>query len=313
MEVKTIIENFKNELIIYEKSNTTIKNYMKFLNKFIKDNNIKKVDDFKILEDYCFYTEYIKMLKERNNCSDTINCRLSVLSSFCNYLKGCRIISDNIVRCIPKLPSSNKGVTFLNDKEIQLVLNAMKKRIYIEHKRHIDEINAYREYLMVAIMVSLGVRVSEVCNILVKDIDSNNNTIAIRGKGYGGKISHILNIPENLISIMEEWEQLRETIDIDCASQDYYFVSALTKKHVKPLSIEKRLHQLEEELGIENLHPHKLRHSFATNSLHNNRLTLNEVSDILNHSSTITTERYYIARDKKALRKTAYASSHLVF
>lgn len=313
MEVKTIIENFKNELIIYEKSNITIKNYMKFLNKFIKDNNIKKVDDFKILEDYCFYTEYIKMLKERNNCSDTINCRLSVLSSFCNYLKGCRIISDNIVRCIPKLPSSNKGVTFLNDKEIQLVLNAMKKRIYIEHKRHIDEINAYREYLMVAIMVSLGVRVSEVCNILVKDIDFSNNTIAIRGKGYGGKVSHILNIPENLISIMEEWEQLRETIDIDCASQDYYFVSALTKKHVKPLSIEKRLHQLEEELGIENLHPHKLRHSFATNSLHNNRLTLNEVSDILNHSSTITTERYYIARDKKALRKTAYASSHLVF
>lgn len=308
--VKDILKGFKNELVLYEKSDKTTENYMTFLNRFIIDNNFKSEKDLLKLEEYLFYNDYINSLKVRGNCNNTINYRLSIISVFCGYLKRGRFIKENIVNDIQRLPEAKKDVTVIDDIQIQLVLDAMKNRITADHKRKIDEINALREYLMVAMMISMGVRVNEVCIMRMEDIDMENEKIGIREKGYKGKVSKILDIPKNLIPVMDVWIAHRDTIEVDYASQDYYFISALTKKNIGRLSIEKRLHQLEDDLGIEKLHPHLLRHSFASNSIHQERLTLQEVSAILGHASLSTTERYYVAQNKVALKKTSSASMH---
>lgn len=311
--IKQIIEGYQIDLETYEKADTTINNYITFINKFVRDNNINTDNDLECLNSYMFYTNYMRKLKQDGNCNNTINNRLKILNTFCNYLKRCKLIKENMVSDIPKLPEETKQVTMLDDEQIQLVINAMQKRVFADYKRNIDAVNAFREYLMVCFMISMGIRVKECCDIRECDINIKNMTVGIRGKGYKGEVSRVLNIPKNLLPIMEKWEELRSDIDIKVESGEYYFVSALTKKHVKPLSIEKRLHQLEDELGIENLHPHLLRHSFASNNLHQERLTLHEVADILGHTNPNVTSKFYVAVNKQALKKTSTASLHYAF
>lgn len=306
--IENIIEQFEVELNNYEASKTTILNYINFLKKFTSDYNLKNASDLKQLEEYSFFAKFISKQKETNTNS-TINYRLSTLSVFSKFLKRQGFISANTVSEVKKLPVENY-VESLDDETIQRVLDSLKSRVYMEHKRHIDEVNAFREYLMVSMMITLGLRVNEVCSIQVGDIDMLGMTIGVRGKGYKGKISRVLDIPEVLYPLMTEWEAMRDDIDVHYDSKDYYFVSALTKKKIGRLSIEKRLHSLEDELGIEKLHPHLLRHSFASNNLHNERLSLNEVSNILGHERITTTEKYYISQNKKALKKTSTASNH---
>lgn len=310
--MKNLIDNFENELKVFQKAEKTVSKYIYFLNRFISDNNIN-LENINQLQEYSFYTNFIEGLQHRGNKNSTINQRLNTLNVFCNYLVRMKLLNVNIISAIPKLHEGKSEVSYLENDEVQMVLFAMKERIELDYKRKIDRVNAFREYVMVSLMITLGIRVAECCNVRMCDINMNAGTIAIRGKGYRGEVSRVLDIPESVIDMMHEWEYLREEIDIDCASDEFYFVSALTKKNVKVLSIEKRLKLIGEELGIGRIHPHKFRHSFATNNLHDGSLKLSEVSEILGHSNEIVTAKYYVATNKESLKKTRYSGSQYEF
>lgn len=304
VSIDSLILDFRNELEVFQKAQGTIDNYSIFLNRFIKDNNFQNIDQFVELEKYDFYVNFISDLQNSNLKNSTINNRLDMLSVFVNFLIRKEILKVNMIKHIPKLPEPTKQVGYLENEQVQELLSAMKSRVDIPHKRHIDEINAFREYAMVALMVTLGLRVSECCDILIEDIDMDKGIVGIRGKGFKGQVSRVLDIPTSIMSLLQQWERERVTIDVDCNSQEYFFISALTKKHVRRAGMEKRLKLVGEEIGIDMLYPHLLRHSFATNNIHDKELTVYEASEILGHSSIKTTERFYVSQDRKALSKT---------
>ncbi len=202
---------------------------------------------------------------------------LTVLNSFYNYLINENIINHNPVETI-KLPKLAKKLPeFLTIEEVDKLLNINPVKIY-----------DYRNIAMLETLYATGVRVSELCNIKLFDINYDECIIKIFGKG---KKERIVPINESAYDALTNYINNYRSFLLKSKTSEYVFINNFGNP-ISRVGFFKILKKLCNDAGIQkDVSPHTLRHSFATHLL-NNGTNLRVIQQLLGHSNITTTQIY---------------------
>jgi integrase/recombinase XerC len=142
---------------------------------------------------------------------------------------------------------------------------------------------------MLEVLYSSGIRVSELVELEMGDIDLQEGVLRVRGKGRKDRLTPI---GSQAIQAVQRYFELRA---IDSRSQAHKSPRVFLNKHGKSLSTRSVRRKLDKYLVMAGLDPgispHTLRHSFATHLL-NNGADLRSVQELLGHQSLSTTQVY---------------------
>jgi len=206
--MKNRIKDFE-AYLRYEKkySSKTIDSYIRDLNSFndflIRDK-IKNVD-YKVIRDYLLFM-YNKKYGAR-----TISRNLSSLRSFYKYQINKGLIDNNPCALISNPKLEKKLPNFLSYNEVEDIIESASK----------DSKNGLRNELILELLYSTGMRVSEVVNIKIKDINFSDNQILVLGKGSKERI---VLFGDKLKVLLKEY------LDIRVSDSDYLIVNKYGKK-----------------------------------------------------------------------------------
>ncbi|MGM9969450.1 MAG: site-specific tyrosine recombinase/integron integrase [Anaeroplasma sp.] len=240
---------------------------------------------------------YVSYMSKQDLASSSIHRKVSALSSFYSYLLKEGLIKENYFEDIdvPKIPSRLPKI--IKEDEIKMLFEVC----------NLNDKLGYRNYCILGCLYGCGLRVSELCNMKIKDIDFNERTIKIHGKGNKDRIvimyEDLANCIKHYISTFRV-ELLYNSKDYE---NRYVFLNKngtqLTRIGVRKI-LEKLVRECNETFHIS---PHMLRHSFAT-ALLNNGADLRSVQELLGHESLSTTQIYtHVSYDKI---KQSYQIAH---
>ena len=279
--IDTYINKFTEYLIIDKKySENTIKAYNNDLKKFknfIKNKTINNIDENSI-------KDYIKYLNKENNDPKTISHNISTLRSFYKFLLIEKRIKKNPMEYI-ELPKTKKSLPkTLSIEEIDKLLDI-----------NLTDAFSFRNKAMLELMYSSGLRVSELINVKIHDIDISNCIIRIMGKGSKERI---VPLGDYAIKYIELYlKEHREKL-IKRELNDYLFLNN-HGEHLTRQGFFKILKGIAKEKNIKTeFSPHTLRHSFATHLL-NGGADLRSIQEMLGHSDISTTQIYtHVSKEK---------------
>ena len=277
--MKERINEFKSYLM-YEKmfSSNTVNSYVRDLeefNSFLESEYIKHVT-------YKDIRSYLAHMYNKKYSSRTISRKLSAIRSFYKYEVNKGVIRDNPCLLISNPKVEKKLPNYLSYNEIETMLEVPDT----------FKNNSLRDKLIIEILYSTGIRVSELVNIKVKDIDFYNNQILILGKGNKERYVIFGNTLKDM---------LKEYISIKSDSE--YLITNKYNKKMSTRSIEEIVKKIVKIDGIKNkVTPHTIRHTFATHML-NEGADLRVVQELLGHTNIETTQIYTHLTNEKILNE----------
>lgn len=276
------------EYIKYEKnfSNHTALNYQKDLIDFF---DFLKMNVYDITQDDI--RKYLKMLYDKNYSNATIARKTSTLKSFFKYLTGLDKITKNPMLLISNPKKEKKLPNFLNYTDLDKLLNIPNLKLP----------EGIRDSLIMEMLYSTGIRVSELINIKLIDIDYGERKIIILGKGnkeryvyYGSRCEELLNLylKERKVSFP-------------------FSVYLFSNKHGGKMNdrvVRMIISRNAKMAGLKiNVTPHTLRHTYATHML-NEGADLKSVGDLLGHENLSTTQIYTHISNERL--RNVYLNAH---
>ncbi len=260
-------------------STNTMKSYQQELQKFNEFVELENIDYLKLSKDNI--RSYLKYLDDLNYKNSSIARNISALRSFYRFLVIKERISKNIFASIRNPKIEKKLPNFLSEVDMERLLEFPKSENYK------PTIYTSRDLLIIELLYDTGCRVEELVSIKIKDINKQEKSIKVIGKGSKERI---VFYGEYAKEYLEAYEIDRELL-LNGKKSDYLFVSKesgqLTTRRIAQI-IDKTL----KLVGIKNkVTPHTLRHTFATHLLNNNA-DLRSVQELLGHSSLSTTQIY---------------------
>lgn len=227
--------------------------YFQSLNKELKDSSIKrKYISLKI------YFNHLSELKDNHNPITDI-----------------------------KLKFSNKKTLprTLSKEEIKKMLSASHNDIQDSNTFFMRN-QAIRNHLILVLLAATGARISEISNLSLEDIDLDEQTMLIKGKGNKERLTYLSN--PAIVKKLKHWLKIRKSFNPSTTS---LFVNKYGTR-LSIYSIENIFAKYKIKAKINpNATPHFMRHSFATGLL-DNGADLRSVQELLGHSSIITTQIY---------------------
>jgi len=149
-----------------------------------------------------------------------------------------------------------------------------------------DSILAIRDRAIMELFYSSGLRLSELVNLDTCDIDLNENILRATGKGNK---TRILPIGRKAAEALNNW--LQQRVILAKVEEQALFVSQRGSR-ISTRSVQQRLNYWRKKQGLEqHIHPHKLRHSFASHILESSG-DLRAVQELLGHADISTTQIY---------------------
>ena len=143
-----------------------------------------------------------------------------------------------------------------------------------------------RDIAVIELLFATGMRISELCSLRPSDIDLENNTVLIYGKGSKERILQLGN-PEVISALM----LYQDSFKADISTCGYFFVNK-QKHKLSDQSVRFMINRYADLAGIEqHITPHMFRHSFATLLLEQD-VDIRYIQKMLGHSSISTTEIY---------------------
>ena len=257
------------EYLKLDKSDCTIRSYVTSIIVFFDFMKIDDINDISSVEPAdCRLWQ--NKLKENGLAHSSINTRTRILKALYNWLVENEYVNKNPFIKIKELKTPKKEIDYLSEQEEISMIDACKK---------------IQDKLMIAMMITLGLRRDEVSNIRVSDI-SEQHHITIFGKGQKER---------TLILQPEVYELLVKHLETRKHNSEYLFVSNYGDKF-GGTGIYKKIKTIARNAGIlpdrvESIHPHLLRHTFATNLIECGT-DIVVVQSALGHSSLNTTMIY---------------------
>lgn len=283
------VKSFLNYLKVYKNySELTIKNYYNDLTEFSlyikKDLTRVKKEDIK---------SYLKYLFDKDNSNRTVSRKISTLKSFYKYLKENDVIKSSPALSI-KYPKADKKLpNFVHYNELESMINATKKDTFYE-----------RDDSIIELMYATGVRVSELVNIKLDDIDFETNSIRILGKGSYMRTVYFGEYARD--AIFKYMNGLRIKL-LNGKESEYLFLNK-NGNNITTRGIAKIIDKIVSETEVKTkVSPHTLRHTFATHLL-DNGCDLRSVQELLGHKNINTTEVYTHVTSERL--KDVYFKSH---
>lgn len=213
---------------------------------------------------------YITYLSEARNLKETsLQTHINTLRAFFGWLHTEEKIKKNPMLKIHSLK--------LDKKNARQALSAE------ELERLRDACKGYREKALVEFLVSSGCRLSEVAQLSVEDLNFNDRTVIVTGKGDKSRLV-FFSVRARLM--LQEYIKLRK-------GGTGLFVSSKTPYlPLKQRAIQRIIHAISERAGLAaRVHPHLLRHTFATLAL-NSGMDVTVIQRLLGHEDIATTQIY---------------------
>lgn len=275
-------------------SSHTIKNYELDITDFINYCNDKKIDIYKIK--YKDIKAYLVKLYDKDYKGTSISRKITSLRTFYSYLYDKGLVDKNIFKYV-SLPKKEKRLPkYITNDEVSAIFETP----------NLNSPLGQRNRLILELLYGTGIRVAELCNIKLKDIDLDNKTIRIIGKGSKERIVFYGRTCEEILDL---YINDGRKILLHNKENEYLIVGAYRKnKSFTTRSVQLIINDIIEKTSIsKKITPHTLRHTFATHLL-NEGCDILIVKELLGHSSLDTTGIYTHVSNER-LRKI-YLNTH---
>jgi integrase/recombinase XerC len=167
-----------------------------------------------------------------------------------------------------------------------------------------DGVLGIRDHALLELFYSSGLRLSEVVNLNIDALDFSEGTVIVTGKGNK---TRIVPMGTHAMQAMQKWLKNRSELLINNAAEKAVFIG-LQGRRISARNIQYRLKEWSIKQGVNSsVHPHMLRHSFATHVLQSSG-DLRAVQEMLGHAN-ISTTQVYTHLDFQHLSKT-YDAAH---
>lgn len=271
----------QNTILSYQKD---LELFGEFLYKNKRDLQSASFDDIK---------SYLHFLHNENLKSSSIARKISCLKNFYNFLQDEKIIEQSPALNVETPKKDLKLPKCLSEEEVFKLLDFANK----------DESEfGIRLSCMLEILYAAGLRVSELVSLPVLAVQSDKNYLIVKGKGSKERIAPL---NKSAMKILTKYLQLR--LQMGHENSKWLFVGAKNSnkktgidKHLTRQAFHGLLKQLAVNAGLDptRIHPHVIRHSFASHLL-NNGVDLRILQELLGHSDISTTQIYTHIMDSK--------------
>ena len=274
------IESYKTYLILEKSlSSNSVEAYLNDINKLAKycadKHNIQVPDKV----DYDTLKEYLVHVSEIGVTNRTQARCISSIRSFFKFLVFDGKLENNPTRLLEAPKIGRKLPNILTVEEIDSMLNAVE----------MYKPEGQRNKAIIEMLYSCGLRVSELIDIKLSNINFRMGIVKIEGKGNKERVIPMSkNAKEEIKRYLKVY---RDYLDIEKGYEDVLFLNkrGTSLSRVMVFNIIKHLAQ---RAGIKkNVSPHTFRHSFASH-LVSGGADLRAVQDMLGHESILTTEIY---------------------
>lgn len=248
------------------------------------------------IEDIYKYLEYM----ENNKIKTALNIEYQDITKYLKYLDNNNYETSSIIRKIVSIKLFHKYLSLeykIKDVSSKIINPRLRRKLpnilTIEEVDNLLDIKLntpfdYRNKAMLELMYSSGLRVSELVDLKLNNIDLDNGYVRCLGKG---KKERIIPIGEIAIEYLKKYiNEYRNSM-----KKGYYTENVFLNNHGKNITRQGFfliIKNIAKEKNIDkNITPHMLRHSFATHLL-NNGANLRTIQEMLGHSSITTTQIY---------------------
>ncbi|WP_041958053.1 tyrosine-type recombinase/integrase [Sulfurospirillum arsenophilum] len=307
MLLQNAIEDFRFHCK-YEKNlnSKTLRAYDIDLTQFLEifyTYEVQKIDKYNL-------KDYVEKLYDNNYKIKTIKRKLAVIKALFNYLEFDEIIEVNPFRKLRVALKEPKMLPKALDlKEIQVIL----KYLYMHKQKHQlkDTCNyklLVRDILTIEMLFATGVRVSELSNLKINEINIKTGMIKIFGKGSKERIIQICD--HEVLSLLKEYVKL-----FNLENKKGFFLLNRLDKRFSEQGIRLMVQKHQEQVNAsKHITPHMFRHSFATLLLEEG-VDVRYIQNMLGHASISTTQIYTKVNTKhqRKILNTKHPRKHLSF
>lgn len=256
-------------------SQHTFKNYQRDLECLAVFCDSQQQPDWNMLS----AADILKHIAERHRTglsSKSLQRELSAIRGFYLFLMRTEQADNNPAQHIKAPKQARKLPKILDVDQVSVLLDAGANSVLEQ-----------RDVAMFELFYSSGLRLNELRSLDLSAIDANDGQLTVVSGGKGGK-SRLLPIGTRALQALQAWLKVRPTVD---ENEHALFISAKGKR-IGNRNIQLRLKQWCIKKGIPwSVHPHMLRHSFATHLLESSQ-DLRSVQELLGHENISTTQIY---------------------
>lgn len=276
--------------LLYQKnySKETIDSYTRDINKFLdfmnNENYTLNSVDSTLIRNF-LAQETLDGISKRSNAR-----RVIALRQFYEYLVKNNYVEFNpfIIISTPKVDKKLPEFMYLEEINNLFELNSQRKDFLM-----------HRDQAIIELLFSSGLRVSELVNLTLQDLNLKERMMRIVGKGNKERIVPFSLKTQKTLNVY--LENTRKQLISDSGNMigtNYVFLNSRGEK-LTTRGVEYILQEIENKTGVTlSLHPHKFRHSFATHLL-NQGLDLRTIQELMGHSSLSSTQVYTHVSNQK--------------
>lgn len=274
-----------------DRSQKTIENYDHYLERFLKWAKVSPPSEItdELVRQYRLHLNRLSDEKGRPLKRITQNYHVIALRNFLKYLAK-RDVKTLSADKVELGKTGSRQIDFLEIEEIERMFQAADG----------SSLKALRDRAILELLFSSGLRVSELVNLNQDQVNLKTGEFSVRGKG--GRV-RVVFVSDRAKSALERYMEKRS--DIDPALFARVGIKHLEKKNknddlrITPRTVQRIVKYYALKAGIvKDVHPHTLRHSFATDLIQNGA-DIRSVQEMLGHSSVTTTQIYTHVTNKQ--------------
>lgn len=239
------------------------------LNDFLQTKNVLSVTKVQKAD----MSEWIGVLFDSGLSTKSIQRHISSAKSLFQFLKKRGVIDVSPLETIRPPKASNYLPNTLSPEDVMQLLSFRP-----------NTNGEIRDICIIELIYACGLRVSEAANIDIKDFEEGLQFLRVLGKG--SKV-RLVPVGSFAIKAIELWLEKRANIE---TNENALFIN-LRGKRISPRSIQNSIKKISIAQGLPPVHPHMLRHSFATHLLESSG-DLRSIQELLGHASLSTTQIY---------------------
>jgi site-specific recombinase XerD len=271
-EIEKLLKDYLDYLEIEKnRSPKTRENYERYLKAFIKKTGVRKVSE--ITQEKV--REFRVALAREDLKKNTQSYYVIAIRNFLKYLvkRDIKVISPETIE-LPKV--SRRDIETLDYSELERLLKAPKG----------NSLRALRDRAIMETLFSTGLRLSELCS-LPRNIDLKRGEISVRGKGDKLRVVFLSDgAKKNLKDYLGKRDDAENALFVSLSK------GGKVLGRISPRAVQRLIDARAKEAGIpKKVHPHMMRHGFATDLLINGA-DLRSVQELLGHSNISTTQIY---------------------
>ena len=287
-----VLESYETFLIeVKHASSNTIASYMRDLHQFVTYLTQQNMELVSVDRDTI--VEYTHDLQRNGKSAATVSRSVASLKSLFNFMVANGLREGNPVSNIQVEKAEKKLPQILTGKEVELLLEQPK----------CTDLKGYRDKAMLELLYATGIRVSELINLNVDDVNIPGGFIKCEGNG---KVRIIPLYPAAIKALGEYIDHIRPKMVADVLEESL-FVN-VSGERMSRQGFWKIIKYYQEKAQIDkDITPHTLRHSFAAHLLENGA-DLRSIQEMLGHSDISSTQIY--AQLVKQNLKSVYNKYH---